>query len=114
MAEIFRAGIEAVPAGQWEAAQTLGMYGCRRSGSSSCRRRAIVFPPLVGQYLSLIKDTSIAFVIGLVELLRQGQAIIDRAGEPIPIYLAVAVLYFVICYPLSLVVRAWRERLVPA
>ena len=76
--------------------------------------RRIVLPPLVGQYISLIKDTSIAFVIGLVELVKAGQAIVDRTAEPVPIYLTVAVLYFVTCYPLSLWVRRNERRLVPA
>lgn len=76
--------------------------------------RAIVLPPLVGQYLSLIKDTSIAVVIGYVELVRQGQAVIDRVGDPATSYVAVAVLYFVICYPLSLLVRHLERKAVTA
>jgi polar amino acid transport system permease protein len=72
--------------------------------------RTIVLPPLVGQYIALIKDSSLVIVIGLVELTRQGQAIVDRAGQPLPIYLTVAALYFVICYPLSLLVRLLERR----
>ncbi|WP_329274321.1 amino acid ABC transporter permease [Streptomyces sp. NBC_01451] len=115
IAEIFRSGIEAVPKGQWEAARVLGLGRVRSFVSVVLpQTRAIVLPPLVGQYLSLIKDTSIAVVIGYVELLRQGQAVIDRAGDPATTYLAVAVLYFVICYPLSLVVRRMERKAVLA
>ncbi|WP_327696083.1 amino acid ABC transporter permease [Streptomyces sp. NBC_00459] len=115
IAEIFRSGIEAVPKGQWEAARVLGLGRVRTFVSVILpQTRAIVLPPLVGQYLSLIKDTSIAVVIGYVELLRQGQAVIDRAGDPATTYLAVAVLYFVICYPLSLVVRRMERKAVLA
>ncbi|MDX2543058.1 amino acid ABC transporter permease [Streptomyces sp. WI04-05B] len=115
IAEIFRSGIEAVPKGQWEAARVLGLGRVRTFVSVVLpQTRAIVLPPLVGQYLSLIKDTSIAVVIGYVELLRQGQAVIDRAGDPATTYLAVAVLYFVICYPLSLVVRRMERKAVLA
>uniref|UniRef100_A0AAU2A1F2 Amino acid ABC transporter permease n=1 Tax=Streptomyces sp. NBC_00093 TaxID=2975649 RepID=A0AAU2A1F2_9ACTN len=115
IAEIFRSGIEAVPKGQWEAARVLGLGRARSFVSVILpQTRAIVLPPLVGQYLSLIKDTSIAVVIGYVELLRQGQAVIDRAGDPATTYLAVAVLYFVICYPLSLVVRRMERKAVLA
>ncbi|MFF3373699.1 amino acid ABC transporter permease [Streptomyces sp. NPDC002680] len=115
IAEIFRSGIEAVPKGQWEAARVLGLGRARSFVSVILpQTRAIVLPPLVGQYLSLVKDTSIAVVIGYVELLRQGQAVIDRAGDPATTYLAVAVLYFVICYPLSLVVRRMERKAVLA
>ncbi|MFE9438182.1 amino acid ABC transporter permease [Streptomyces sp. NPDC006602] len=115
IAEIFRAGIEAVPRGQWEAARVLGLSRAQTFTTVILpQTRAIVLPPLVGQYLSLIKDTSIAVVIGYVELLRQGQAVIDRAGDPATTYLAVAALYFVICYPLSLVVRRMERKAVTA
>ncbi|KPI05840.1 polar amino acid ABC transporter, inner membrane subunit [Actinobacteria bacterium OK074] len=115
IAEIFRSGIEAVPRGQWEAARVLGLGRVRSFVSVVLpQTRAIVLPPLVGQYLSLVKDTSIAVVIGYVELLRQGQAVVDRVGHPGAAYLAVAVLYFVICYPLSLVVRRMERKAVVA
>jgi polar amino acid transport system permease protein len=115
IAEIFRAGIEAVPRGQWEAARVLGLPRVQTFLSVILpQTRAIVLPPLVGQYLSLIKDTSIAVVIGYVELVRQGQAVIDRVGDPATSYLAVAVLYFVICYPLSLLVRHMERKAVTA
>ncbi|MEU6350805.1 amino acid ABC transporter permease [Streptomyces sp. NPDC047072] len=115
IAEIFRAGIEAVPRGQWEASRVLGLGRVRTFLSVILpQTRAIVLPPLVGQYLSLIKDTSIAVVIGYVELVRQGQAVIDRVGDPGTSYLAVAVLYFVICYPLSVLVRRMERKAVLA
>jgi polar amino acid transport system permease protein len=115
IAEIFRAGIEAVPRGQWEAARVLGITRVQTFTTVILpQTRAIVLPPLVGQYLSLVKDTSIAVVIGYVELVRQGQAVIDRAGDPATTYLAVAALYFVICYPLSLVVRRMERKAVIA
>ncbi|MFC4499388.1 MULTISPECIES: amino acid ABC transporter permease [Streptomyces] len=115
IAEIFRAGIEAVPRGQWEAARVLGLPRARTFLSVILpQTRAIVLPPLVGQYLSLIKDTSIAVVIGYVELVRQGQAVIDRVGDPATSYAAVAALYFLICYPLSLLVRHMERKAVTA
>ncbi|MEU0071493.1 amino acid ABC transporter permease [Streptomyces sp. NPDC006332] len=115
IAEIFRAGIEAVPRGQWEAARVLGLPRVQTFFSVILpQTRPIVLPPLVGQYLSLIKDTSIAVVIGYVELVRQGQAVIDRVGDPGTSYLAVAALYFVICYPLSLFVRHMERKAVTA
>ncbi|WP_328974930.1 amino acid ABC transporter permease [Streptomyces canus] len=115
IAEVFRAGIEAVPRGQWEASRVLGLSRTQTFGGVILpQTRAIVLPPLVGQYLSLIKDTSIAVVIGYVELVRQSQAVIDRVGDPTTSYLAVAVLYFVICYPLSVLVRRMERKAVTA
>jgi polar amino acid transport system permease protein len=115
VAELLRSGIEAVPVGHREAARTLGLSQMQIFRFVVLpQTRRIVLPPLVGQYISLIKDTSIAFVIGLVELMKAGQAIVDRTADPIPIYLTIAALYFVTCYPLSLWVRRHERKLVPA
>ena len=111
IAEIFRAGIEAVPVAQREAARVLGL----RPYTVFAR---VVLPqamqiaraPLFGQYIGLVKDTSLAIVVGLAELMRQGQAIVDRTAQPLPVYLAVAVLYFFICYPMSLFVRHMERK----
>ncbi|WP_421595824.1 amino acid ABC transporter permease [Rahnella sp. PD4] len=102
IAEVFRAGIEAVPKGQWEVSWILGLSKYQTFFSVILpQTRGIVLPPLVGQYLSLIKDTSIVSMIGMSELMHQGQAIVDRIGQPVVIYGLVAVLYFVVCFPLS-------------
>lgn len=113
ISEIFRAGIEAVPRAQREAARVLGL-----SGPTIFTR--VVLPqamlisraPLVGQYIGLVKDTSLAIVVGLAELMRQGQAIVDRTAQPLVVYLAVALLYFLICFPMSMAV-ARLERKAP-
>ncbi|PKH23755.1 hypothetical protein CIG19_10045 [Enterobacterales bacterium CwR94] len=102
IAEVFRAGIEAVPKGQREVSWILGLSKSQTFFSVILpQTRKIVLPPLVGQWLSLIKDTSIVSMIGMSELMHQGQAIVDRIGEPVVIYGLVALLYFAICYPLS-------------
>ncbi|WP_162286010.1 amino acid ABC transporter permease [Pantoea stewartii] len=111
IAEIFRGGIEAVPKGQWEISWILGLS--RRQTFTSVilpQTRGIVLPPLVGQYLSLIKDTSIVSMIGMSELMHQGQAIVDRIGQPVLIYGLVALLYFALCYPLSRWVQHQQTR----
>jgi polar amino acid transport system permease protein len=114
-AEIFRSGIEAVPVGQREASQVLGLTPAQTFRYVVLPQTSrIVLPPIVGQYLSLIKDTSIAFVIGLSELMKAGQSIVDRTGDPIPIYLTIAALYFAVCYPLSLWVRHREKGILPA
>ncbi|MBW1255087.1 amino acid ABC transporter permease [Pantoea allii] len=111
IAEIFRGGIEAVPKGQWEVSWILGLS--RRQTFTSVilpQTRGIVLPPLVGQYLSLIKDTSIVSMIGMSELMHQGQAIVDRIGQPVVVYGLVSLLYFVICFPLSRWVQHQQTR----
>jgi polar amino acid transport system permease protein len=67
---------------------------------------------LAGQYISLIKDTSIASIIGLVELMKAGQSIVDRTSDPLSIYLTVAVFYFALCYPLSVLVTRKQRKAV--
>lgn len=113
VAEIIRSGIEAVPAGQHEAAQILGLKPIQTfSWVVLPQTVKIALPPLVGQYISLVKDTSIASIIGLVELMKVGQSIVDRTSDPVSIYLIVAVFYFAICYPPSVwVTRRQRKAL---
>jgi polar amino acid transport system permease protein len=106
ISEVFRSGIESVQKGQWEVSQILGLSKTQTFFSVILPQTGkIVMPPLIGQYLSLIKDTSIVSMIGMSELMHQGQAIVDRIGKPVEIYGLVAVLYFVICFPLSRWVR---------
>jgi polar amino acid transport system permease protein len=111
IAEIFRSGIESVQRGQWEVSQILGLSKTQAFFSVILPQTGkIVLPPLIGQYLSLIKDTSIVSMIGMSELMHQGQAIVDRIGKPVEIYGLVAVLYFVVCFPLSRWVRRHDRR----
>jgi len=111
IAEVFRSGIEAVPKGQWEVSQILGLGKIQTFFSVVLPQTGrIVLPPLIGQYLSLIKDTSIVSMIGMSELMHGGQAIVDRVGKPVEIYGLVAILYFVVCFPLSQWVRHHDRR----
>jgi polar amino acid transport system permease protein len=68
----------------------------------------------VGQYIGLVKDTALATIVGYAELVREGQAIIDRIAMPIQVFLVVAGIYFVICYPMSLVARRLEKRAIHA
>ena len=102
IAEIIRAGIESVSHGQRDASESLGLT------FAQTMRRIIIpqattlaIPPLAGFYIGVVKDTSLAMIIGYRELLRSGQEIIDRTGQPMVVYLVVAVMYFVVCFPLS-------------
>lgn len=109
--EIVRGSIEAIPRGQWEAAQCLGMTYLdiiRRVIIPQAMK--IALPPLVGFYIGMIKDTSIASVIGCVDVLRSGRRVINVISQPFTVYGIVAILFFIICYPLSKLVDRLERR----
>lgn len=116
ISEIVRAGVEAVPIGQREAGATLGLTGFqvwRRIVLPLARN--VSLPPLVGQYVALVKDTSLASVIGVSEFLQQGQYIVGRTARPLEVYSALTVGYFLICFPMSVFAKSLqRRRLVPS
>src|SRR3984957_8424657 len=104
MAEVVRSGIEAIPKGQWEAAASLGLpyYRIMRVIVLPQALRVMV-PPTIGVYVSTIKESSLASIVGFVELLGQGMAIREsNAGHgTADVLIAVAFGYFAICYSLS-------------
>jgi len=99
--EIVAGGILAVPSGQREAATAAGL-------SSYQQLRYIVLPqamrtilpPLVGQYVLLVKDSSVVSAIGVVDLTRVGWLTVQRVPEGLMVFGLVGILYFVVCYPL--------------
>jgi glutamate transport system permease protein len=110
--EIFRAGILSLPRGQTEAAYAIGL---RRSQTlrlilvpQAVRR---MLPALISQLVTLLKDTSLGFVIGYAELLRNGRTAVEFLGGrySIPIYTAIAVVYIAVNASLSLLAR-WLDR----
>jgi polar amino acid transport system permease protein len=111
-AEIFRGGILAVPRGQTEAALASGMtylQSMRHVVLPQIVRSSL--PPLIGQQISLVKDTSLASLISFQELMLMSQSIIDRTHRIFELYIGAAAVYFVICYPLSQLVRTVEKRL---
>ena len=105
-AETLRAGILALDRGQMEAARSLGL-------SHAAALRYVVLPqafrntlpPLLAQFTTLVKDTSLASLISFQELMLMTQSIIDRTHRIFELYIGAAAVYFVICYPLSQLVR---------
>jgi polar amino acid transport system permease protein len=71
----------------------------------------IATPPTVGFIVQLIKNTSLASVIGFVELTREGQMTAAATLAPLPVYLMVGALYFALCYPLTTYSRFLERRL---
>ncbi len=102
ISEIVRAGIEAIPKEQTDAALSLGMTPFFKMKLIILPQVVrIVIPPLVGQLILLIKDTSVISLIGIFDLIKVGRELAIASGDnPIVIYNLVAIFYFAICYPL--------------
>lgn len=110
VAEVFRAGVEAVPRGQVEASTALGLTFVQRLAYVIAPQALrVALPPLVGVYVSVIKDTSLATVIGYNELMRRAMELVLQYGRPLEIFLIVGILYFIICFPISKF-SEWLER----
>jgi len=109
--EIWRGCIESVPKQQWEAAETLALTRTQRMFKVVLPQAIqIATPPTVGYMVQVIKATSLASVVGFVELARSGQIINNSIFEPFIVYLIIAVLYFLMCYPLSRLSRRLERR----
>ena len=109
-AEIYRAGLQAIPRGQMEAALALGMsrwMALRRVIVPQAVR--IVIPPVTNDFIALFKDTSVCSVITLVELTKEYSILANSTGGAIEFALAAAVLYMLMSVPLSWFSR-WSER----
>ena len=108
LAEIWRGCVNAIPKGQWEAsaslALTLGEQLRHVIGPQALR---IAIAPTVGFLVQVIKGTALASVIGFVELTKAGTMITNATFRPFTVYACVALLYFVLCYPVS----AWSRSL---
>jgi polar amino acid transport system permease protein len=99
--EIVAGGIKAVSTGQWEAAASSGLNRVQQLRLVIVpQAMQTILPPLVGQYVLLIKDSSVVSVIGVVELTRVGWVTVVRIPEGLMVFSLVGVLYFVISYPL--------------
>jgi polar amino acid transport system permease protein len=112
LGEIIRAGIQAVPRGQVEAAQATGLRyptAMRRVVLPQAVRNML--PSLVTQFIILVKDTSLASIIGYMDLTKAAQTVNQREIRPFELYLFIAVVYWVLCYGMSLASRAFEQRL---
>jgi polar amino acid transport system permease protein len=111
IAEIVRGSIEAIPKGQSEAAEALGLnYSLKYWYVIIPQAMRIAVPPGVGFLIALIKDSSLVTVIGFIELTHAGTIVSNLTGDPITTYLVVAVMYFVLCYGVSLLGKQYEKR----
>lgn len=111
-AETIRAALEAVPVGQLEAAECAGLtwgQSIRRIVLPQALRTA--FPPLSNSLIGLIKDTSLASNITVVEMFEATERIVARTAEPLALYLEVGVVYLIFCTVLTKLQRVGEKRL---
>ena len=110
LSEVFRAGIEAVDNGQWEAARSLGMpMWAIMAKVVLPQALRIVIPPVGNYFISLFKDTALVSTISISELLFTGQLLAAETFKYLEIYSFIFTIYIVISYPASLGVK-WLER----
>ncbi len=112
VAEIIRAGIQSIPRGQTEASLALGMNYfqiMRHIIIPQAVKR--VLPALAGQFISLIKDSSLLSIISITELTKAGREVVSSTFSPFEVWFTVAALYFIMTYTLSLLDRYIERRL---
>lgn len=115
LGEIWRGAIDNVPLGQWEAATSLGLrYGPKMALVIAPQAIRIAIPPTIGFLVQLIKGTSLASIIGFVELTRAAQVINNATFRPFTIFALVALVYYVICRPLSAYSKRMEQKLLVA
>ncbi|KEQ27431.1 amino acid ABC transporter permease [Paenibacillus tyrfis] len=110
--EVVRGALISLPKGQKEAGQSIGLSPMQLYVHvllPQALRRMI--PPVINVYTRIVKTTSLAVLIGVTEIIKTGQQIIERTGESVLIYGTLFLLYFVLCYPLSVLSRKLENKL---
>lgn len=112
LTEILRAGLEAVPRGQWEASLSLGMSRAQVLRNVIAQQALrIVLPSIVSFIVMLVKGSAVVSVIGFSELTRSGRLVVEWTREPFAVWIVVGLIYFLLCYPLSILGRRLEHRL---
>ncbi|MBI3706587.1 MAG: amino acid ABC transporter permease [Proteobacteria bacterium] len=105
LAEVVRGGLQAIPKGQFEAADALGLGYWQKTGMIIMPQALrLVIPPLVNTFIGLFKDTSLVVIIGLFDLLNAVKAAIQEPqwrGFGVEAYISVSIIYFIFCFAMS-------------
>jgi general L-amino acid transport system permease protein len=105
LAEVIRGGLQAIPKGQYEAADSLGLSYWKKTGFIVLPQALkLVIPPLVNTFIGLFKDTSLVLIIGIFDLLNSAKTAVNEPawrGFGLEAYVFVAVIYFVFCFAMS-------------
>jgi polar amino acid transport system permease protein len=111
MAEIFRGGIQAIPRGQREAATVLGLGSFQRLWYVVLPQAVrLIMAPSANTAVSLLKESSLAAIIAVPELMGRGYLVSTHTFRPLEVLTLVAILYFVLTYPLALAAAALERR----
>jgi polar amino acid transport system permease protein len=112
LTEIWRGCVASIPRGQWEAASSLAMsFGEQLRHVVLPQALRIAIPPTVGFLVQVIKGTALASVIGFIELTKAGSMISNATFRPFAVFSCVAVLYFVLCFPVSLYAKSLERKM---
>jgi polar amino acid transport system permease protein len=112
LGEIWRGAIQAVPRGQWEGSLALGFNFVEQFRHVIFPQSfRIAIPPTVGFLVQIIKNTSLASIIGFTELTQAAQFVNNLTYAPLQVYPFAAALYFIMCFPLYLLSRYLERRL---
>ena len=112
LGDIWRGCIQAIPKEQWEGSRAIALTYFQQLWLVILPQAVrIAIPPTVGFMVSLVKATAVASIIGFVELTRAGQLMTNATFQPMVVYPIVAALYFVLCWPLSILSQRLEERL---
>ena len=112
LTEIWRGCVAAIPRGQWEASESLALSFYEQLRYIILPQAIkIAVPPTVGFLVQVIKGTALASVIGFMELTKVGKTIANATYSPFLIFSCVAVMYFLLCYPVSLYAKHLERKI---
>ncbi|HYP84976.1 amino acid ABC transporter permease [Variovorax sp.] len=111
LTEIWRGCVSAVPKGQWEAGSSLALgFGEQLRHVILPQATRLAIPPTVGFLVQVVKGTALASVIGFVELTKAGSMISNATFRPFAVFGCVALMYFALCFPVSMLARHLERR----
>ncbi|OYU44701.1 MAG: amino acid ABC transporter permease [Burkholderiales bacterium PBB4] len=112
LTEIWRGCVAAIPRGQWEASESLALNFYEQLRYIVLPQAVrIAVPPTVGFLVQVIKGTALASVIGFMELTKAGKTIANATYSPFLIFSCVALMYFLLCYPVSLYAKRLERKI---
>lgn len=112
LSDIWRGCVESLPKGQWEASRCLGLnYLQTMRYIILPQALRVAIPPTVGFSVQIVKGTALASIIGFVELTKAGTMLNNATFEPFKVFAMVALIYFLLCYPLSRASQYLEEKL---
>ena len=112
LTEIWRGCVNSIPKGQWEASSSLALnFGEQLRYVILPQAVKVAIPPTVGFMVQVVKGTALASVIGFIELTKAGTMITNATFKPFLVYSCVALMYFALCFPVSLYARRLERKM---